>query len=160
VTASQSLQLAGPHRPKCAQPSRWKSRALVTRIGMVFQEAEHQFLRHTLAEELAFGPRQAGYSKSQIQARVDELLERLKLGDLAQAHPQTLSGDEKRRLSLACMLTAVPQVLIVDEPTFGRDALQFGGLGLTSIPQWWYRALDSRTRARIYLGLGLVQGDV
>ncbi|GAA1344841.1 ATP-binding cassette domain-containing protein [Kocuria palustris] len=122
VTASQSL-LAGPHRPKCAQPSQWKSRSLVTRIGMVFQEAEHQFLRHTVAEELAFGPRQAGYSKTQIQARVDELLERLKLDRLAQAHPQTLSGGEKRRLSVACMLTAAPQVLIVDEPTFGQDAL-------------------------------------
>ncbi|WP_084500357.1 ABC transporter ATP-binding protein [Brevibacterium album] len=120
--ASESL-LAGPRRPRSAQPSRWRSRALVTRIGMVFQEAEHQFLRHTVADELGFGPHRAGWAKSRIAERVEELLTRLRLTELAQAHPQTLSGGEKRRLSVACMLAAAPQVLVVDEPTFGQDAL-------------------------------------
>ncbi|GAA2099618.1 ABC transporter ATP-binding protein [Brevibacterium salitolerans] len=122
VRASESL-LAGPHRPRSAQPSRWRSRALVSRVGMVFQEAEHQFLRHTVADELAWGPRRAGLSQAQTTARVDAMLERLRLTSLAQAHPQTLSGGEKRRLSVACMLSAAPRVLVVDEPTFGQDAV-------------------------------------
>jgi energy-coupling factor transporter ATP-binding protein EcfA2 len=54
--------------------------------------------------------------------RVDELLERLRLTGLVDANPYTLSGGEKRRLSVATVLAAHPQVLILDEPTFGQDA--------------------------------------
>jgi energy-coupling factor transport system ATP-binding protein len=55
------------------------------------------------------------------RARVDELLVRLHLGQLADANPFTLSGGEKRRLSVATVLAAGPSVLVLDEPTFGQD---------------------------------------
>src|SRR5699024_3527587 len=53
--------------------------------------------------------------------RVDELLTRLRLDHIADANPFTLSGGEKRRLSVATVLAAGPRVLILDEPTFGQD---------------------------------------
>ena len=53
---------------------------------------------------------------------VDELLERLRLTELVDANPYTLSGGEKRRLSVATVLAAHPQVLVLDDPTFGQDA--------------------------------------
>lgn len=56
------------------------------------------------------------------------LLETLGLTDIADAHPQGLSGGEMRRLSVAAMIAPRPEVLIVDEPTFGQDALTWAGL--------------------------------
>lgn len=116
------------HGARHARPFRWPSAFLAPRIGMVFQEPEHQFLRSSVAEELALGPRLAGWSAAQVQARVAELLQVLGLEKLAEAHPQGLSGGEKRRLSVAAMMAPRPQVLIVDEPTFGQDALTWAGL--------------------------------
>lgn len=103
-------------------PIRWKSRELLTRIGTVFQEPEHQFLTSTVREELAVGPRALKLSRPEITARVDELLERLRLGALAAANPFTLSGGEKRRLSVATVLATRPRVMVLDEPTFGQDS--------------------------------------
>lgn len=116
---------AGARHP---EPFRWPSRFLAPRIGMVFQEPEHQFLRRTVAEELELGPRLAGWSAAEVDERVSELLEVLGLTALADAHPQSLSGGEKRRLSVAAMMAPRPQVLVVDEPTFGQDALTWAGL--------------------------------
>ncbi|WP_181274723.1 ABC transporter ATP-binding protein [Brevibacterium oceani] len=113
---------------KHARPYRWPSAFLAPRIGMVFQEPAHQFLTASVAAELALGPRLAGWSTESVESRVAELLEVLGLGDLAEAHPQSLSGGEKRRLSVAAMLAPRPAVLIVDEPTFGQDALTWAGL--------------------------------
>ncbi|WP_111721238.1 ABC transporter ATP-binding protein [Homoserinimonas sp. OAct 916] len=105
-----------------SKPFRWKSRQLLTRIGTVFQDPEHQFLTATVRKELELGPRTLALSGAKIQALVDELLQRLRLDHLALANPFTLSGGEKRRLSVATALATNPQVLVLDEPTFGQDA--------------------------------------
>ena len=99
-------------------PYKWKAEQLIARIGTVFQEPEHQFVTGRVLDELMFGPRHLGHGEE----RVDELLERLRLTKLVDANPYTLSGGEKRRLSVATVLAAHPRVLILDEPTFGQDA--------------------------------------
>ncbi|HSL35396.1 MAG TPA: ABC transporter ATP-binding protein, partial [Arthrobacter sp.] len=99
-------------------PYRWKAQQLIARIGTVFQEPEHQFVTGRVLDELMFGPRHLG----RVEERVDELLERLRLTELVDANPYTLSGGEKRRLSVATVLAAHPRVLVLDEPTFGQDA--------------------------------------
>jgi energy-coupling factor transport system ATP-binding protein len=103
------------------RPIRWTSRELLTRIGMVFQEPEHQFLAQTLRDELAVGPRALGWDQARTDAVVDELLDRLGLAPLALANPFTLSGGQKRRLSVATVLAGAPEVIVLDEPTFGQD---------------------------------------
>lgn len=106
---------------KGVRPIRWTSRELLTRIGMVFQEPEHQFLTQTLRDELAVGPRALGWDQVRTDAVVDDLLERLGLAPLALANPFTLSGGQKRRLSVATVLAGSPEVIVLDEPTFGQD---------------------------------------
>ncbi|MBX6357937.1 MAG: ATP-binding cassette domain-containing protein, partial [Micromonosporaceae bacterium] len=92
-------------------PHRWRPRVLARRIGSVFQDPEHQFLTNSVRGELTLG----GASD------VDELLSRLRLDKLAAANPYTLSGGEQRRLSVATALANAPQLLVLDEPTFGQD---------------------------------------
>jgi energy-coupling factor transport system ATP-binding protein len=93
----------------------------VTRIGFVFQDPEHQFLTGRVADELALGPRRAGVAEPEAVKRASELAERLRLGGVWDANPFTLSGGEKRRLSVATALATAPRAVILDEPTFGQD---------------------------------------
>jgi energy-coupling factor transport system ATP-binding protein len=102
-------------------PIRWSSRDLLTRIGTVFQEPEHQFVATTVHDEIAIGLRALGRPTAEIQKAVTDLLELLHLDRLAKANPFTLSGGEKRRLSVGTVLATRPRVLILDEPTFGQD---------------------------------------
>ena len=102
-------------------PHRWRARTLAARIGTVFQEPAHQFVAANVADELAVGPRLTGLDPTTARRRVEELLERLRLGHLAQANPFTLSGGEQRRLSVATVLATRPRLLVLDEPTFGQD---------------------------------------
>jgi energy-coupling factor transport system ATP-binding protein len=103
--------LAGPEAVK--PPHRWRARALAGRIGSVFQNPAHQFVTAKVRDELSLG--------AADPARVGELLARLRLDALAEANPHTLSGGEQRRLSVATALAAAPQLLVLDEPTFGQD---------------------------------------
>jgi energy-coupling factor transporter ATP-binding protein EcfA2 len=100
---------------------RLPARRLARRIGSVFQDPEHQFLTGSVREELTLGPRQDGLSTAEAASRAAILMERLRLTPLAEANPLTLSGGEKRRLSVATALATEPSVLILDEPTFGQD---------------------------------------
>jgi energy-coupling factor transport system ATP-binding protein len=99
-------------------PHRWRAATLAARIGSVFQNPEHQFVTNRVRDELALGPLRVGRDPMAI---VDELLTRLRLDRLAAANPYTLSGGEQRRLSVATALATAPDLLILDEPTFGQD---------------------------------------
>ncbi|MFV0319079.1 MAG: ABC transporter ATP-binding protein [Microbacterium sp.] len=123
VVAAARLSAGQP-----GDPISWPARALLTRIGTVFQEPEHQLLAKTVREELAVGPKATGMDAAATAARVDDLLVRLRLSALAEANPFTLSGGEKRRLTVAAMLATRPQVIVLDEPTFGQDALTWAQL--------------------------------
>jgi len=96
-------------------------RALAASIGFVFQNPEHQFVRTTVADELAHGLEIARVDRVEIGSRVDAMLERFGLGAERDVHPFLLSGGQKRRLSVGTALIAGAPVLALDEPTFGQD---------------------------------------
>lgn len=103
-------------------PSKWSSRELATRLQYVFQNPEHQFAKGTVLDEVLLGLRRAATATPQeVHDRALKLLARFGLDQYAQANPYTLSGGEKRRLTVAAALAAAPKILILDEPTFGQD---------------------------------------
>lgn len=102
-------------------PMKWKSPDLAKRISYVFQNPEHQFACGSVLDEVMLGPLRTGVSADEARAKAEELLKRFRLARYAKANPYTLSGGEKRRLTVAASLAAAPRVLILDEPTFGQD---------------------------------------
>lgn len=102
-------------------PMKWKSPDLAKRISYVFQNPEHQFACRSVLDEVMLGPLRTGVSADEARAKAEELLKRFRLARYANANPYTLSGGEKRRLTVAASLAAAPRVLILDEPTFGQD---------------------------------------
>jgi energy-coupling factor transport system ATP-binding protein len=130
-----AMLLAGLLRPQGGdvrafgeEPWRLSPRALVRRIGTVFQDPEHQLVAARVDDELRVGPRAVGLASEEIERRIRELLERLDLEKLAAANPFTLSGGEKRRLSVGTALATSPGALVLDEPTFGQDRRTFAEL--------------------------------
>jgi len=96
-------------------------RALSRRIGFVFQNPEHQFIAHTVFDELAHGLRLQKLPEAEVRDRAFDVLRRFGLEAKADVHPFLLSGGQKRRLSVGTALVAGAPVLALDEPTFGQD---------------------------------------
>ena len=117
VSASGELA-AGAHG---VHPGDWKSTELASRISYVFQNPEHQFATGSVLDEVMLGPLRVGVEESQARERARTLLRRFDLLCYENANPYTLSGGEKRRLTVAAALASAPRVLILDEPTFGQD---------------------------------------
>lgn len=92
------------------------------RVGYVFQNPQHQFLRSTLREELAHSGQISHLPTEQVMGHVEHLLDRLGLADKQDLNPFLLSGGQQRRLSVATALSERREVLCLDEPTFGQDA--------------------------------------
>lgn len=101
---------------------KWKVQELANRIGLVFQNPEHQFLTDTVAEEIGYSLLAQGITEpDEVKARTDDLLDMLGLSKVADVHPFALSAGLKRRLGVATMLVGEPKILLVDEPTYGQD---------------------------------------
>jgi len=90
-------------------------------VGLVVQDAESQLLGRTVAEEVAFGPRNYLVPADEIRQRVAEALDRVGLAGLEARETTSLSGGEKQRLAIAGVLAQRPQVLCLDEPTSELD---------------------------------------
>jgi energy-coupling factor transport system ATP-binding protein len=91
------------------------------RVGYVFQNPDDQLFAATVAEEVAFGPRNFGLDGEALAARVRETLDAVGLGERRDDDPFLLSKGERQRLAVATVLAMAPRVLILDEPTTGLD---------------------------------------
>ena len=90
---------------------------LLSRVGIVLQNADHQLHMKTVRQELEVSLSLAGCGADDVPG----LLSLFALEGLAERHPQSLSGGEKQRLVIACAFAKRPDVLILDEPTSGLD---------------------------------------
>ena len=91
------------------------------KIGYVFQNPNYQLFEENLDREIAFGPRNLGLNDSEINKRVDETLHIAGLADVREQDPHSLSVGQKRRVSIASVLSMKPEIIIVDEPDTGLD---------------------------------------
>jgi energy-coupling factor transporter ATP-binding protein EcfA2 len=113
--ASGSVRVAG------VDPRRAPVGDLTAAVGFVFQNPEHQFVTSRVDDELALGVRCRGLGEDEVAARVDDVLHRFGLTHLRDRHPFWLSGGQKRRLSVGTAIVCRPDVLVLDEPTYGQD---------------------------------------
>jgi biotin transport system ATP-binding protein len=90
-------------------------------LGLIFQDADAQMVGETVAEDIAFGPKNLGLSKAAVAERVRKTLEALDLTDKRDRPPRNLSGGEKRRLAVAGILAMGCQTIIMDEPFANLD---------------------------------------
>lgn len=90
-------------------------------VGYVFQYPEHQFVENKVYDEVAFSLRVRRVGEEEVRERVMNILRVFSLERYIEANPFSLSQGEKRRLSVATMLVVEPDILILDEPTFGQD---------------------------------------
>ena len=103
-----------------AQLSESRLRHVRKRIGMIFQQF-NLFTSRTVAGNVAYPLRVAGWSKTERSLRVAELLEFVGLADKAKAYPEQLSGGQKQRVGIARALAAKPEILLADESTSALD---------------------------------------
>jgi len=104
------------------RPMTKKRRKLLwRRVGIVFQDCADQLFSSSVQEEITFGLRRMGCPRSEIQGRISKVLSMVRLEGFENRVPLHLSGGERKRLALACVLAMAPELLILDEPTAGLD---------------------------------------
>lgn len=97
--------------------------AVKAKVGVVFQYPERQLFAETVAQDVAFGPRNLGLPQDEVVRRVATSLARvgLDLAAIGDKSPFELSGGQQRRVAFAGVLAMEPEVLVLDEPMAGLD---------------------------------------
>lgn len=93
------------------------------RMGLVFQDSDHQLFMNRVYDDVAFGPRNMKLDEDEVERRVKKSLETVGILHLMDKAPYKLSGGEKRRAAIASVLAMDPDILIMDEPTSALDPM-------------------------------------
>ncbi len=96
---------------------------LSLKVGLVFQNPDHQIFAKSVYEEIAFGLKRFNLYKLQARKRIDEVARRMGVEGMLDQSPFALSVGDRKRVALASVLAWNPEILILDEPTIGQDAL-------------------------------------
>lgn len=99
-------------------------RSVRFKVGVCFQYPEYQLFEDTVEKDVAFGPKNMGLSKNEIDLRVREAIGFVGLNEsYLEKSPFDLSGGEKRRVAIAGVMAMKPEVLVLDEPCAGLDPI-------------------------------------
>jgi energy-coupling factor transport system ATP-binding protein len=102
---------------------------LARRVGYVFQNPDEQLFSRDVGTEVAFGPKNLGFSDQQIKALVNDALALTELSDKTETNPYDLSATWRKMVALASILSMDTPVVIFDEPTTGQDAVNVARIG-------------------------------
>ncbi|TFF88788.1 MAG: ABC transporter ATP-binding protein [Promethearchaeota archaeon] len=94
---------------------------LSQKVGIIFQTPSHQLFSTSVEEELKFSLKNLKWKDSQIEEKVNEILEEFNLQKYRERSPLNLSGGEMKKLAIASIICRDPDILIFDEPTLGQD---------------------------------------
>jgi energy-coupling factor transport system ATP-binding protein len=101
------------------------TKKIVTKVGYVFQNPDHQLFNNTIYKEIAYGPRNIGLSEDEVKERVEEAANVCGVEEsLFTEHPFFLTKGLRQRVAIASILAMRPRTIIVDEPTTGQDMRQ------------------------------------
>ncbi|WP_129045338.1 energy-coupling factor transporter ATPase [Companilactobacillus metriopterae] len=113
--SSGTISVAGQ---KLTEESLWDIRE---KIGIVFQNPDHQFVGATVEDDVAFGLENQGIERDQMVREVDQALKLVDMQDFKNRDPQSLSGGQKQRVAIAGVLAVNPEIIILDESTSMLD---------------------------------------
>lgn len=95
--------------------------AVRRKTGYVFQDSESQLFLSTVYEDVAFGPRNYGYSREEVDEKVMSALKQVHLEELKDRPIYRMSGGQKKLAAIATILSMEPEILLFDEPSVGLD---------------------------------------
>ena len=100
------------------------TKKIVTKVGYVFQNPDHQLFNNTIYKEIAYGPQNIGLSENEVNERVEEAAQVCGVETVFSEHPFFLTKGLRQRVAIASILAMRPRTIIVDEPTTGQDMRQ------------------------------------